>query len=273
MNKRHAVLGMAFAAFVMAVPTAMAVAADDPVVAKVNGAEIRRSDVVAAQASLPREYQAVPIEQIYEPLLNSLIDSKLVAADARKQGMQNDAAFKAELDRVTDQLLERYAVRKVLESALTDEALRKRYDSSKKEAAKEVHARHILLKTEDDAKAVIKELDGGADFAELAKTKSTGPSAPRGGDLGFFGAGQMVPEFEAAAFALETGKYTKEPVQTQFGFHVIKVEETRDAQPPSFEDSVEDLRTEIAQETGTAYVEKLRGAAKVERFKLDGSKP
>lgn len=271
MFHRKAVLGMALAAS-MAAPT-LAVAADDPVVAKVNGAEIRRSDVVAAQANLPREYQAVPIDQIYEPLLATMIDSKLVSADARKRGLQNDAAFKADLDRVVEQLLERYAVRKEIDSAVTDAKLKERYATSKKEGAVEVHARHILLKTAEDAQAVIKELDGGADFVELAKNKSTGPSAPRGGDLGFFGAGQMVPEFEAAAFALETGTYSKAPVQTQFGFHVIKVEEKRKVDPPSFEDSVEELRSEAAQEAGTAYVEKLRAKAKIERFNLDGSKP
>ncbi len=270
MFNRPVVLGMAFAAVFAAVP--LAVAQDDPVVAKVDGAEIYQSDVMSAQQSLPQEYQALPIEQIYPALLTSLIDSKLVAVNARDQGLQNDPAFKAQLERVTDQLLERHAVRKVVEAALTEENLRKVYESKSKEGSTEVKARHILLKTNDDAVAVIKELDGGADFIELAKEKSTGPSAPRGGDLGFFGAGQMVPEFEAAAFGLDAGSYTKDPVQTQFGYHVILVEEKRQTEPPSFEDSVEELRTEVAQEAGAAYVEKLREDAEIERFNLDGSK-
>lgn len=271
MFKRTAVLGMAFATVFSAAP--LAVAQDDPVVATVDGAEIRRSEVISAQESLPREYQAVPVDQIYPALLNSLIDSKLVAKDARAQGLQNEPAFKEELARVVDQLLERFAVRKLIEDELTEEKMRAFYEENLKAASAEVHARHILLEDRDAAVAVIKELDGGADFAELAKTKSTGPSASRGGDLGYFGAGQMVPAFEAAAFALDVGSYSKEPVQTQFGFHVIKVEEKRDAAPPAYEDSVDQIRAEMAQNVGTAYVEKLREAAKIERFNLDGSKP
>lgn len=120
--------------------------------------------------------------------------------------------------------------------------------------------------------AIIKELDGGADFAELAKTKSTGPSGPRGGDLGYFAKGQMVPQFETAAFALEKGAYTKEPVQTQFGFHVIKVEDSRETTPPTFEESVDEIRNDMAQAAAAQYIEGLRGAAKIERFNIDGSK-
>ncbi len=247
--------------------------ADDPVVATVNGAKIMKSDIDAARESLPEQYRAVPFEQIYPLMLDSMIDSKLVATDARGKKLHNDPEFKKRLERVEEQLLERYAVRKMIEKSLTDAELRKRYDAMAKGASgEELHARHILLKTEEDAVAVIKELDGGANFADLAKKKSTGPSGPSGGDLGFFGKGQMVPEFETAAYALATGKHSAKPVKTQFGFHVIKVEERRQATPPSFEETVEQLRAEAAQELGAAYVENLRAAAKIERFNLDGSK-
>ena len=174
---------------------------------------------------------------------------------------------------VKDQLLERYAVRKEIEDAVTDEKLRQMYDGQVADGAEEVHARHILVKTSDEAVAIIKELDGGADFAELAKEKSTGPSGPRGGDLGFFGKGQMVPSFEEEAFALDAGAHSRNPVKTEFGFHVIKVEERRSAAPPSFEDSVEELRADAAQAAGSAYVQRLRGDAEIERFSIDGKTP
>ncbi len=247
--------------------------ADDPVVAIVNGSKIMRSDIEQAQSNLPQEYQAIPMEKIYPMLLSSLIDSKLVAKDAQAKKLDQEEDFKKSLAQIKDQLLERYAMQKIIEEAVSEDKLRKLYASSAAKGAVEVHARHILLKTADEAVAVIKSLDDGGDFAELAKTKSTGPSGPRGGDLGFFSKGQMVPPFEEAAFALKDGSYTREPVQTQFGFHVIKVEARRDAPAPSFEDSVEELRAQAAQAAGTAYVDKLRTKAKIERFAIDGSKP
>ncbi len=120
---------------------------------------------------------------------------------------------------------------------------------------KQLKARHILVKTEDEAKEIIKELEGGADFAELAKAKSTGPSGTKGGDLGTFGKGQMVPEFEAAAFALEVGEFSKEPVKTQFGFHVIKVEDKLDQPLPTFEEAREQLRQLLLTE---AYADAVK---------------
>lgn len=271
MSYRSAVFGAAASVAVLC--SAFAALADDPVVAVVNGENILKSDVVDAQQSLPREYQALPLEQIFPALLTSLIDSKLVAADARKRDINEDPEFKAQLARVTDQLLERFAVRQELDKAVTDEKLRARYDAKYAGGgAEEVKARHILMKTNDDAVSVIKELDGGADFAALAKERSTGPSGPQGGDLGYFGQGQMVPEFEEVAFALDKGAYTKEPVETQFGFHVILVEDKRKAPAPTFEDSADELRQELAQEAGANYVDRLRETAKIERFKIDGSK-
>ncbi len=248
-------------------------AEDDPVIARVNGNEILRSQLMQAHENLPNEYKQVPLDQIYPMLLTSLIDSKLVAQDAKARNLDEEEDFQKALTMVKDQLLERYAVRKEIEDAVTDEKLREMYDGQVADGAEEVHARHILVKTSDEAVAIIKELDGGADFAELAKEKSTGPSGPRGGDLGFFGKGQMVPSFEEEAFALDAGAHSRNPVKTEFGFHVIKVEERRSAAPPSFEDSVEELRADAAQAAGSAYVQRLRGDAEIERFSIDGKTP
>jgi peptidyl-prolyl cis-trans isomerase C len=244
----------------------------DPVVAVVNGHKIMKSHIEEAQQLLPRQYQKVPLDQIYPALVDSLIDTHLAAADARSKKMDKDKDFRARMSRIEEQLLQRMVLEKEMTAAISDEALKKRYDKMVAGMAsnEEVHARHILLKTEDDAKAVIKELAKGADFAELAKKKSTGPSGPNGGDLGFFGKGQMVPEFEKAAFAMAKGAVSTDPVKTQFGYHVIKVEERRKAEVPKYDAVVEQLRGEISQERGSAYVEKLRSGAKVTRFALDG---
>lgn len=247
-------------------------AEDSTVLATVNGENITRTDLDNAFANLPAQYQNAPFDQMFPLLLTSLIDSKLVAADARARGLDKEPDYKERLEQVADQLLERYTIRQVIDAAVAEDKLRERFKAQAVEAEMEVHARHILLKTEAEALDVIKALDGGADFAELAKEKSTGPSGPRGGELGFFGKGQMVPEFEAAAFALDAGSYSSAPVKTQFGYHVIKVEEVREAKPKTFEESLDELRAEAAEEAGSTYVESLRSKAEIERFGLDGKK-
>ncbi len=259
--------------FALAAASGASMAADkDPVVAIVDGHKILKSHLIEAQQLLPRQYQAVPMEQIYPALVDSIIDTHLAAADARAKKMDKDADFRARMSRIEEQLLQRMVLEKEMTQAVSDEALKKRYEKmvAGLSGNEEVHARHILLKTEDEAKAVIKDLSGGADFAELAKKKSTGPSGPNGGDLGFFGKGQMVPEFEKAAFALSKGAVSTEPVKTQFGYHVIKLEGRRKAEVPKYDAVVEQLRGEISQERGAAYVDKLRAGAKVTRFTLEG---
>ena len=263
----------AVAAAALAVGLALpAIAAEDPVVAIVNGHKILKSHVEEAQQMLPRQYQQVPLEQMYPALIDSIIDTSLAAADARKRKLHEDPDFRARMARIEDQLLQRMVLQQVMTAPVSAADLQKRYDKMVAGTAEkeEVHARHILVKSEADAKAVIKELDGGADFADLAKKKSTGPSGPNGGDLGFFGKGQMVPEFEKAAFAMKKGEYSKAPVKTQFGFHVLKVEGRRKAEAPKFDEVAEQLRGEISQERGAEYVAKLRDGVKVERFALDG---
>ncbi len=249
-----------------------ACAADDPVVATVNGDKITKSQIEAAYQRLPQQYQQVPMDQLFPALVDSVIDTKLAAADARAKKLNEEADFRMQMKRIEDQLLQRVVLEKEMTRDVSDADMKARYDKmvaglSDKE---EVHARHILLKTEKDASEVIKELDKGGDFAELAKKKSTGPSGPNGGDLGFFGKGQMVPEFETAAFAMKTGEHSKQPVKTQFGFHVIKVESRRKVEVPTMDSVAQQLRSEISQERGADYVEGLRKNAKISRFTLDG---
>ena len=247
-------------------------AEDDPVVATVNGVKVHRSMLAEAQQLLPPQYQKIPLAQIYPALVDSVIDMKLAAADAREKKLHQDPEFKKLMRRIEDQMLQRSSLQKIMSEGITEDAVRARYDKmvAGKSGAEEVHARHILVKTEDEAKAIIKDLKGGADFETLAKEKSTGPSGPNGGDLGFFAKGQMVPAFEKAAFGMDKGEVTDEAVKTQFGYHVIKVEAKRKSEAPSFEKMEQKLLTELSQEKATTFVASLRKGAKIERFDLEG---
>lgn len=245
---------------------------EDPVVAVVDGSEIRLSEVTEAQTRLPAQYQQIPVQVVFPMLVNSLVDTRLMAGQARKIGLHREAEFKARLSGVENQLLERVLLARYIEEKLTDAKLKERYDTLIKEAEPrdEVRARHILLKTEEEAKKAIKDIKGGADFAKLATKRSTGPSATKGGDLGYFAEEQMVPAFSKAAFVLKKGAVTETPVKTQFGWHVIKVEDRRTTEPPSFESAKEEVRAAMSRELGTAYIAELRKAADIKRFDING---
>ena len=272
MKIKRLTLGLFTIALYLSVPFSELRANEDTIVAKVNGLKIYKSMLVSAQRLLPQQYQKIPLEQIYPALVDTVIDMKLSAADARRRNLHKTGDFKVLMARIEDQMLQRTALQNEIDKALTDEALKKRYNDliKKSETSSELRARHILVKTESDAKAIIKELNEGADFEATAKSKSTGPSGPNGGDLGFFGKGQMVPEFEKAAFALDEGEITSSPVKTQFGWHIIKVEGYRKTEPPTFASVKQKLETEISQEVSAAYVSALRKLAKIERYDLDG---
>jgi peptidyl-prolyl cis-trans isomerase C len=260
-------------AAVFVAPSGLLRAAEDPVIAVVNGTKIHLFQAQAAYRNLPAQYQRIPFDSIFPGLVDSLVDAYLSAEDARRNKLHETAVFKDQMARIANQVLQRMMLNKIMEDTITDAAVRARYDAESKKAGanEEILARHILLKTEDDAKAVIAELDKGGDFADLAKRKSTGPSANDGGKLGFFGRGQMVPAFDAAAFALKTGTYTAKAVETQYGWHVIMVEERRKAEIPSFEKMEQGLRDALFQEAGAAYIVRLRKGAKIARFNADGS--
>ncbi len=245
----------------------------DPVVARVDGEEIRRSDVVEAQQLLSAQYRRVPFERLFEPLLERMINSKLAARAGRKENLHESERVRRQVARFEDQIVERIYLDRRIEAVLTEDAVRRRYADSfiDFKPKEEVSARHILVKTEAEARAVIEELDGGADFADLARTKSTGPSKTKGGDLGYFTRERMVPEFAAAAFALKRGAYTSEPVQTQFGWHVIKLEDRRQTRPGGFEEQKETLRQKMAKEMVAEIVASLKRSATIERFDSNGA--
>ena len=257
----------------IALAASPASAEEDPVVAAVNGVEIRLSQAQAAHKRLPEQYQRVPFETIFPGLVDSLIDTRLAADNARREKLHETEKFKVQIAWITDQVLQRLMLSKTMEGTVTDAAVRARYEEEAKKlaATEQIKASHILLKTEEETKKVLALLDKGGDFAELAKKNSTGPSASDGGSLGFFGRGQMVPVFEKAAYALKAGTYTKKAVKTQFGWHVIKVDDRKRPDPPSFETMEPELRNALFQETGAALIMKLRKEAEISLFNLDGT--
>ena len=255
---------------------AAAPAVKDPVVATVNGQQIRLSELEVAQQALPPQYRNVPLQSVYQALLERIIDSKLVVADGRKNKVADDPAFKKRIAFVEEQVIQDYWLQREIAKKVTQEKMQQRYEERLKSMPpeEEVHARHILVSTEDEAKALIAELKKGAAFDKLAKEKSTDKaSGAEGGDLGWFKKSDMVKEFADAAFNLKKGELSEVPVKSQFGYHVIRVEDRRKAPPPAFEEMADSLREEMAREAVTAQLDQLRAGAKIEKFAMDGSKP
>lgn len=248
-------------------PIANAADAKDPVVAKIDGVEITKSGLELAEGFIdPQTAQQLPPDKKQIAALTALIDAKVVAEKAKTEKLDDDVDFKTRVQFIVDRELHNEYFKKHIVDAITDADLKARYDAevAKMPKEEEIHARHILVKTEDEAKAIIKELDAGKDFAKLAKEKSTDPNKSDGGDLGFFKKGQMVPEFEAAAFALEKGKHSETPIKTQFGYHVILVEDKRTAAPPSFDQVKDQVRQLVIREKYVALLTAAKASAKVE---------
>nr|WP_321460845.1 peptidylprolyl isomerase [uncultured Cohaesibacter sp.] len=264
--QRSAVAAAASLFMLAAMPGAMAQdGGADRVIATVNGKQITAGefDFIADQLG-PQTDKMTP-EQKQEALTTMLVNMELVSQAAVKQGLDQSDSFKEQAEFLKKRALQTEFFRKNVDEAITDADLQAVYDEQigALPARQEVKARHILVKTEDEAKEIIKQLDGGADFAELAKEKSTGPSGSQGGDLGYFGQGQMVPSFEAAAFALEKGKYTEQPVKSDFGWHVILVEDKRDAPKPTLESVKPNLRAFVAQQKFQTLLDGLRKDADI----------
>ena len=255
--------------------SAPAAKAGDVVVATVNGQKVMRSEVEMMAASLPPQYRQMPMQMIFPALLDQVINTKLLAGEGRKQGLQNDPEVRRRIVMIEDRLVQDAYEQKEIAKLITPEALKARYDKqiAAMPAEEEVSARHILVKTEEEAAAIIAALKGGADFAALAKEKSTDTgSGANGGELGWFRKTDMVGEFAEAAFKMKKGEVSEAPVKTQFGFHVIKVEDRRTAKPPTFEETEEELRTVVEREMSAQVLEQMRAKAQIERFNIDGSK-
>lgn len=254
-----------FLATVFGLTASVVIAAGKPV-ATVNGKNIDQKQYDQIVEILKSKNPQFDVETNRAAIINELVTREVMYQEAKKQKLDKipDVAYVLEQQRIDT--MTKALLRKFLDGTkVPDSELQKLYDEKiAKLDETEYKARHILLKTEDEAKAVIAELDAGKDFIELAKSKSTGPSAQSGGDLGWFTSGRMVPQFSLAVSGMNKGTYSKSPIQTKFGWHVIKLEDTRKLEPPKFDAVKPQLLKSIQQQRMQEYLKKLRSKAKVE---------
>ena len=243
----------------------------DTVVATVNDTEITLGHMMVARATLPQQYQQLPDEVLFKGILDQLVQQTALA-DSFTGELPPRVTLSIENE--TRSLTAGEAVEGIMAEAVSEEELQAAYDAQYKDAepGQEFNASHILVETEEEAKAIKEEIDGGADFAEVAREKSTGPSGPGGGSLGWFGPGMMVPEFEEAVAGMEAGAVS-DPVETQFGWHVIKLNETRTTDAPELADVREELETQVRQTKVQEAIEGLTEEADVDRSGAEGIDP
>lgn len=243
----------------------------DTVVATVNGTNITLGHMILVQQNLPQQYQTLPPEMLFTGILDQIIQQTLLMQAGPKE---DSALVRLSLENERRALKAGEVLQLAADAAVTEEAVKAAFDAkyANVSAGKEYNASHILVETEDEAKALIEELKNGADFAELAKAKSTGPSGPNGGELGWFGAGQMVKPFEDAVMAMEVGAVS-EPVQTQFGWHVIKLNESRDKAAPTLDEVRADIEAEVERDAITVRIEELTANAKIDKAGAEGLDP
>jgi peptidyl-prolyl cis-trans isomerase C len=260
-------LGAVAIAALLLAPSAAPRAQDDPVVARVNGVDIHQSDIAIAEEDVGGNMPAMPPEQKREYLITYLTDVVILAQAAEQQKLGDRPDVKHRLAFERNKVLMDAMLQNAAKAAETDAEMHKVYDQAVKEmgAEQEVHARHILVETEAEAKAIEAELKKGADFADEAKKKSKDPGAANGGDLGYFTKDQMVPEFAEAAFKLDKGQIS-DPIHTQFGWHIIKVEDKRVKPTPSFDDVKSQVENYIARRAQAQLVDSLRKTANIERL-------
>jgi peptidyl-prolyl cis-trans isomerase C len=239
-------------------------AAEDAVVATVNGDDVLRSEVLETAEQLPPQYRQ-QIDAVFPLLLQRTIDLRLIGAAAEADGLDDDPEVKRRLDEIRGAVMREVYVEQQVAARISEDMVKERYDAfvEANPPNPEVHARHILVEEETKAKELIGKLDEGADFAELAKEHSIGPSGAQGGDLDYFTKEQMVPAFAEAAFAMEKGSYSKEPVQTEFGWHIIEILDRRELPPPPLEEVEEQLFEELSQEAVQAILTELRDGAEI----------
>jgi peptidyl-prolyl cis-trans isomerase C len=258
--------GMTMAGTPVFTPALAQDAADaDEVVATVNGKAINQSDLVAFIQQLPPQLQA-QVQLLMPQILEQLVNNALASEAGRTAGLATDAEVQRRLSKIEDLIIGQTYLQRAIEERITDEKIEEAYQAFVEDnpPQRQLQARHILVETEEEAQDVIAALDDGADFAELAKERSTGPSGANGGALPPFQAGEMVPEFSDAAFAMEVGSYSQEPVKTQFGYHVIMVEDSTMNEPPAKEEMEPQLRDQLSQDAVEEIYAELREGAEID---------
>ena len=239
-----------------------------PIVANVNNEDISLETMIHAMNELPPEIQSQPFMSYYEDLLERVIDIKLFAQEGKKMKLNEEPSVRAAIDFVIEKVLMQAFLSKYVQENIKEENIKASYSNfiADETSREEIKASHILMDTESEAIDVINMLNDGDDFAELAKNKSTGPSGPSGGDLGWFKRGQMVPPFEKAAFSLNKNEISQRPVQTQFGWHVIKVFDKRIPEAPSYESMKSKLIQDLERKIVSKKIQDLRNDALIEKL-------
>ncbi|RMF10409.1 MAG: peptidylprolyl isomerase [Alphaproteobacteria bacterium] len=249
----------------MVTTSTISLAQDKKVLARVNDVEITQADYDTAVAEVGSEIASIPVADRRRVLLEFLIENQLLAAAAEKDKLTDTPDFAQRLKYYERRAKRDLYFERKVRDAVKEADARRIYDEQVKKIKPEteLRARHILVKSEEDARDIVEQLARGRDFAELAREKSAGPSKSQGGDLGYFTKGQMVPEFEAAVLKLKKGEVS-EPVKTQFGWHVIKLEDKREKQPPAFDQVKERIMSALVQQKAQEVLKGLRASSKVE---------
>lgn len=255
-------------------PSSHPASADNPVLAKVNGQDITKADAQDAMKNMPENFKQFPEDVLQQIAVDQMIGERVIDAKLAGANLESDAEVQKELASAQKQIVRSIFIEREVKKALTEDRLKTAYDEYKANFPKveEVKAAHILVSKDDEKKALelIKQLDGGADFAKLAKENSLDGSAENGGDLGYFAETEVVPEFAKAAFETKPGSYTKKPVKTDFGFHIIKVEEKRERPAADFETAKPYLEQEISRQLYNEVIAKWREEANIEQFDANG---
>lgn len=244
----------------------------NPVVATVNGTDIMRSDVFGFIATLPEQVRQMPIQNLFPMALDQVINNNLISQKSENAKLENDEEVAKLMEQAKTQIIRNIYVDRALDKEVTEKSLEKAYKElvSEMEKVQETKARHILVDSEDKAKEVIAKLKKGSKFEDMVKEYSTGPSAEKGGELGWFAKSEMVPEFAEAAFAVKKGDFSKEAVKTQFGWHIIKVDDRRQRPEPKFEDVKPQLEAQLRQKTLGELLDKWQKDSKVKKFDING---
>lgn len=250
----------------------MTIKEGDPVVAKVNGTEVKRSEVLTFITTLPDQVKQMPIQNIFPMAVDQVVINKVVGDKADKANLKDDAEVAKLMDQAKTQIIRNVYVERQVKAQVTDKKLKEAYNkfASSFKNIEEVKARHMVFDTEAKAKDVIAKLDKGESFEAVMKDNVKGTSPEQGGDLGYFAKNEMIPEFSNAAFDLKKGEYTKTPVKTQFGWHVIQVEDRRKRVPPKFDEVKPQLEMAVRQETLAEMVKGWEKDAKVQKFDING---
>ncbi|MGB4106900.1 MAG: peptidylprolyl isomerase [Alphaproteobacteria bacterium] len=245
----------------------------NPVVAKFKGGEVTRAEVFNFIQTQPPQTRQLPLEKLYPMALEQVINGKIIADKTKNVNLDSNEKVKRQMAEAREQITRFVYLEEQVEKRLTDERTKKLYDEyvAKFPNVDEIKARHILVKDEAKAKDMIKQLDKGGNFEELAKANSTDATAKSGGDVGYFIKDQMIPAFSDAAFATAVGTYSKKPVKTDFGYHIIKVEDKRKRQPPTYEEAKIALQAQVREQILAELIQEWRNASGIERFDINGN--